>query len=662
MSGGRVAETGFAIVAVLAASAAALVAVRPDLVDPRLAGVLFEIDQMVDPALAIVLATLALAGFALWRVLFPGSADVVGAADREDEEAVVDRGSVVGEERTATIDGLVDDIRGGDRSAHDAVVAELRTIFVSLASELGRSEDWIETAIETGAWSDDRLATIVLSEQSAGEYTFLERLRGWLFPGWTVERRIDRTIDALGEFVKAESGSNVDRRIPDRDGARTGGVLGGSVQWDVGQAWTPRWHAAVLASLAFATGGIFMGSQALILAGTIPLGYVGWAALSRGTDPTSSLRIARETSTRNPLPGEPVDVSLRIENVGSSPLTDVRIAEQVPEGLRIVDGTDRAGIALRAGEERTIEYRLRPKRGTHRFGDVLVRVRNLSAAAVATAEIAPEGTQRLRCRVPVENVPIHRRTVGRVGTVPTDSGGAGLEFHSTREYRHGDPPRWIDWRRLARTNELGTIRYRRQEATTVVVVIDGRAAAQVVDVPGGADGVTLSVYAGVLIAGTLIDANHQVGLVGLGVRGDDRDVYRGPPVYVPPRDSGVHAARIAGVCDTIAAREGGHGDGGSADELDRLLPPGAQLLVVSPFLDAAMTEMTIELRRRGYDITALSPDLTGEEHVGARVLCYERAARMAGLRRFGVPVVSWDPTERLHLTLERMRRSGILVT
>jgi len=62
------------------------------------------------------------------------------------------------------------------------------------------------------------------------------------------------------------------------------------------------------------------------------------------------------------------------------------------------------------------------------------------------------------------------------GRVPTDVGGAGVEFHATREYRRGDPVKRIDWNRRARTGELATLELREERAATVVLLIDAREA------------------------------------------------------------------------------------------------------------------------------------------------------------------------------------------
>lgn len=660
------AEFLLAVIGTITLLVALLLAIDPALIDPAIAEQLSEIDAEIDSTAILLLVTLLFALFGLWRIAFPGSSDLeVSDETQSSVEQSVEQ--VIGATRTDEIEEAILALKRGEQTDLLEHRTELRKWFVDLSERCGTSREETVKLIESGEWTDDPVAAIFLGTDSVGDYSFAERVRGWLFPGSSFERRLDRFLDACEHYfidqTGVASGNATDVIAVERQSV-VGGLARSSAA--TGVFWLSRWQSGVIASITFVAAGFYYGLSSLFLVAIIPLGFIGYAAVSRTADPHTTLDLRREASTRNPLPGEPVTVTLSIQNNGTHPLTDVRIADQIPEGLRVIDGTDVAGFALRVGEERTIEYTLRPKRGTHNFGSLLVRIRSLSGTAVSTAEITPDGDHELSCRVPVEDVPVHQQTVGRVGSVPTSKGGPGMEFHSTREYRFGDPPRWIDWRRLARTDELGTINYRLQEATTVVIVIDGRERSRVVSTPGTADGVTLSVYAGVLLARNLIDSGHRVGVAGLGVEGNSAAaLFDGPPVYVPPGDAGVHAARLAQVCDLIAEhsnRSTPQPVPSVVDQLDQLLPHGSQLIVLSPLVDDAISQCALDLRRRGYEMTVLSPNLTGGAGTGARLERFDRASRMIGIRRVGVPVVDWDPNERLHLTIERMRRSGVLVS
>ena len=640
--------------------------VSPDLIAPSLPE---ELTDLATPEMATVVLTagaVVLGGYLFWLLAtrHPNETDRdVDPPDASPTETY----PVTGAELTSRLEKTITNLQRGDPAEPGALRDDLRERFRTLAKNLGYSEEAVDDLIVSGDWTDDRSAAMFIGGSAVGNYTFVARLRAWLVPGRTFKQRYQRSLRALEEFVEADAGmlslaeqadhpkhQSVDTRAPLRHAPDR-------------LEWNTRWLGAAFISLTFATAGLFWAESTLFYVALLPLGFIAYAAVTTAPDPVQTLTITRETTTTHPLPGEPVDISLTVTNSGSTAVTDVRLVDGVPDALTVTAGYASGGFSLRAGESRTLQYRLRPQRGTHVFEPTVVRLRSISGATIATAHITPEGPNSLHCAVPVDSVPVHRRTIQRVGSVPTDRGGPGLEFHSTREYRTGDPPRWIDWRRYARTAELGTIRYRRQEATTVVALIDGREVSAVVDQPGTPDGITLSVYASILATGTLLDAGHKVGLVGLGVRVDGNDLYSGPPVYLPPGEVGVHSSRIADVCDTIADPATLRGNPLEPDDIDvdrlhALLPATAQLLVFSPLLDDDIVDTISELRRRGFEITVLSPNVTRRPDYGARVARLDRTIRRTTLMKLGVPVLDWNPDERLHRTLDRLAKQSVLVS
>ncbi|ADD05267.1 DUF11/DUF58 family protein [Natrialba magadii ATCC 43099] len=476
----------------------------------------------------------------------------------------------------------------------------------------------------------------------------------------------------------------------------------------------PRWHSGVVAAIALVATGVLFGSAALLLAAVVPVSYLGYAALSSVPDPDAVLTIQRDCTPRTPLPGERVEVTLTVRNEGERTLPDVRLVDGVPPELDVVDSSAQTATTLRPGEDTELTYTLRPRRGSYTFEGCWVRLRSLSATAVATGSVDATGEAVLECSVPLDGVPIHRETIPFVGAVASDSGGAGYEFHSTREYQQGDPLSRIDWRRYARTGELGTVRYREQESAKIVLVLDGRPESAVAAAEGHPDGVTLSAYAGVVSTAALTEENHSVGVVGLGVRAETPGVYTGPPAYVEPGTGADVGGRIARVCDTVAAqgaggrvsareseaggtgtdpeagtgpqaqgrgqrqaRADGYGAaarsatvGGTAapggptstsgrsptqvaDHLATLLPSDAQLVVCTPAVDDEIVDLAAALRRRGYRLSVVSPDVTTRDEIGARLAAVRRNARLEHLRRTDIPVADWDPEQPLTAALGR---------
>ncbi|AFZ72569.1 DUF58 domain-containing protein [Natronobacterium gregoryi] len=436
-----------------------------------------------------------------------------------------------------------------------------------------------------------------------------------------------------------------------------------------------RWHSGVVASLVLVAAGALLGLQSLLVASIVPITYLGYAALSSTPDPEAVLTVERDCTPQQPLPGERVEVTLTVENDSSRTLPDVRIVDRVPDGLEVVEGTAKRAVPLRASDRTELTYTVRPQRGTYTFDEPWIRLRSLSATAVATASPSVAGDADLECTISLDGFPIDRQTIALAGAVASDSGGPGFEFHSTREYRHGDPLSRIDWRRYARTGDLGTVQYRKQEAAKIVVIVDGRAVTTVAPEPGRPDGTTLTAYTGIVTSSALVEVGHSVGMVGLGIEGEIPGVYTGPPAYVEPGAGVDVGGRIARVCDAIAAR--GSDDSSSSERpvrpsqhthdrsalrsdsgkaaahLETLLPADAQLVVCTPAVDDAIVDLTLALRRRGFHTTTISPDVTDGDDVGARLAGIERQARLERLRRLEVSVVDWNTSNPLVTALSQ---------
>jgi len=96
-----------------------------------------------------------------------------------------------------------------------------------------------------------------------------------------------------------------------------------------------------------------------------PLVFVVYGALSTPASP-ERLRLTRSLSKESPLPGDRVRVTLTVENAGDSALPDVRVADGVPDGLRVVDGQTEGAFAVPSGESTTLEYTVVADRGSSR--------------------------------------------------------------------------------------------------------------------------------------------------------------------------------------------------------------------------------------------------------------------------------------------------------
>ncbi|MEF8812305.1 MAG: DUF58 domain-containing protein [Halovenus sp.] len=436
-----------------------------------------------------------------------------------------------------------------------------------------------------------------------------------------------------------------------------------------------RWSAALVGTLTLLGAGLLFADATLLTAAVIPLVYVLYGALSRV--PEISLAVTRSFGTTTPAPGETVQVSLTVTNDGESVLPDVRIVDRVPPALAVVAGTPRGCVALPPGESRTVTYSVVAKRGEYRFEDPLVRVRSLAATEQITTTEEVTGGTRLTCATAVRDAPIPTVATPKTGTLPTDSGGSGLEFYATREYRRGDPASRIDWRQVAKTGEFVTIQYREERAGRTVVIVDGRGVCRVTPRAGYPTAAELCAYAGERLHDALRGSGVATGVTAIGLEpgqldgligpdglpwidpeasgngsGHPRRVFRGVQdaartdperlSVVPPRapDAGGRRAD-GGPVEPDADGEGGADDGTISHLLARL-PPDAQVVLCSPLLDNWPVELVQTLAVHNYRQVVVSPDIGGDRTAGQRLGSLHRGFRLRTIERAGATVVRWD--------------------
>ncbi len=445
-----------------------------------------------------------------------------------------------------------------------------------------------------------------------------------------------------------------------------------------------RWTGGLVAAVALAGAGVITRSPTLLVGAAIPVVYVvsGW--LTTVELSPAELRVEREMERSSVFPGDRVAVTLRVTNVGDRPLADLRVADGVPEEVAVVEGSPRGGCSLQPGETATFEYVAAARRGTHEFDPVRVRARSLTATDVETVAVTPDGEGALTCRPDLEEVPLQRRTQQFAGTVRTETGGSGVEFHSTREYRPGDPVSRIDWRRLAKTGDLTTVNYREHRSARVVLAVDAREPCHVAPDAGTPTGAAMSAYGATLALEALLGAGHAVGAAAFGVTDRTRS---GGPAWIRPGSGDELRLRTEELFETAAepphrraprdyaapgprqrrparGSDPTHGPRGTApratdggdDPVRTLcgrLSPEAQVLLFTPALDEFPERAVRRITAYGHQVTVVSPDVTGDDSTGARLSRVERAIRLERLREAGARVVDWQRDRPLAIALAK---------
>lgn len=411
--------------------------------------------------------------------------------------------------------------------------------------------------------------------------------------------------------------------------------------------------------------GILTASPLLVALAVVPLGFV--AAAGFDSAPTAPISTERElrmaTASEDALgsadtdglsgsPGERVTVRLAVRNDGTDPVVDLRIRDQVPDTLPVVDGSAEACVTLKASETRVIEYTVELQRGEHSFGDVDIRVRGAGSTEMRTQTLAVEGDSRLTCFTTVDDVPIAEGDNDLAGEIPTDDGGSGIEFYSIREYEPGDSVRSIDWRRYANTRDLATIEFRAERATKVVCLLDQRSSQRRGPSDDHLTALSLSVAAAEQTFETILDSGYPAGIFGfkdhllLSVKPgtDDKTRQMGRDFLGSidgPEDNSKEYARSWWEKPLSA--------------VPLRLPGEAQVILFSTFTDSMPVELVEQLRIHGYPVCVVSPDIASERpDTAGRLTAVQRRTRLAEARQQGATVVDWDLGQPLGLVLDRV--------
>ena len=421
---------------------------------------------------------------------------------------------------------------------------------------------------------------------------------------------------------------------------------------------TGRWRGIVAVALFFVAVGVLTDRPETLLVGVVGAGLAAYPRLSG--PPTVDLELERRLADSRPDGGEPVTVTVEITNTGDRTLADCRVVDGVPAMLSVAEGSPRHAAVLRPGGTTAFSYAVETEPGRHQFDPATVIARDVTGAHEVETVVAA-GTE-IQCADAVPELPVRAEPDGHAGRLVTDDGGSGIEFHSVREYRPGDPMGRIDSKRWARTGELTTVEFREERPTSVCLLVDARAPAYRATAEARPNAVAHCLAGVEQLVSALSETRDAVGLAAFG-----RELcFRAPGVGT---DHETALWRLLATHPAFDATPPAHVRAGERREAERdidrqatllrkRLGSDTQVVVLSPLVDERIVEATRTLAAAGHTTTVISPDVTADASLGQRLARRERSARLRTLRGADVPVVDWDPTTPLGTVLlaEQRRR------
>jgi len=305
-------------------------------------------------------------------------------------------------------------------------------------------------------------------------------------------------------------------------------------------------------------------------------------------------------------------------------------------------------VATRLAPEEscTLSYELTATAGQHDFADISVVLSDL--VGTHEQEYRVEAGGEIVCRpkpTPLQTPFLRKLTTPYAGRLSTEKPGEGLEFHSVREYRTGDPLKRIDWNQYATSRELATLQFRTERSAAVVLVGDVRQSAYVRARTTDRHAADRGLDAIGRLMVTLLEEDHRVGLTTLG-----------PEFWIPPGNGSDHRNRLL---DALAEAEVFSSSPPTAEFPIRLrtmqllirMTETTQVVICTPLLDDTVEIQVQMLESAGHEVAVVSPNPSRMETHGGIVAGLERKQRISRIHGYGVPVVDWSLDEGLDIAV-----------
>lgn len=397
---------------------------------------------------------------------------------------------------------------------------------------------------------------------------------------------------------------------------------------------SPRLTAYALLGAVGLLGGLAAG-RAELVAVAAPFALLAIAGVVLADAPTVSgqLTLDRERV----LEGDGLTGSVELRSSPSIGTVDVLVGldgPATPDGPR--SGT--LGLTGRPGHDGTVSLPVElgtPSWGVVRVGPVhvrlygpldLVRWRGVLPLTGAARVLPPAATLRqlLGPHEPRNSAGAHRSA----------RRGDGFEFAEVRPYTPGDRLRALNWAVTARRGQPWVNLRHPERAADVVLVVDTFAE----EPTGRASALLPAVRAAWALAAGHLRAQDRVGLVAFG----------GYPSWLPPGSG--DRARYA-LLDRFLALQATWTEAQRSAQLipPRVVPPGAQLIALTPLRDERIARALADLRGRGLEVAALVIDVAGEPlappgpsgELARRLWLLDHDRRVRQLEAAGVAVVRW---------------------
>jgi uncharacterized protein (DUF58 family) len=417
-------------------------------------------------------------------------------------------------------------------------------------------------------------------------------------------------------------------------------------------------------------GGIIIGCLSLLflalffvtwifIAFMIPLMLLMILSVISFQDEEIDLDVKRHVSKERVFENDEIKVTLEIENKGKN-IHFLEMYDELPNKVEIVKGSNYTVLSLNKNEKITLEYTLSCKvRGYFPLGPLKLRIRDFFDLFYKEENIESETYLMVMPYLEeLRDVPIKARTNLFPGMVYARQAGVGMEFHGLRKYFPGDNVKHINWKALAKFNNLMVNEFILESTTDVIIIIDSRD----IESMGSPkqNPLEYSVKAGGSLASFFLKRRDRVGIIAYGKN-------EGKIKWVYPESGTKQLYKILEELVQIEA-DGEYGFNSMVNQASiHMLPKKSFIIFISSLQnDESISDGIQKLTGMAFNTLVLSPSSIDIEYslkendeiddLAYKLLNFERKNNISRLRNTGAMVIDWNPSLPLEAPLEEVKK------
>ena len=412
----------------------------------------------------------------------------------------------------------------------------------------------------------------------------------------------------------------------------------------------PRLRAYVIAGLTGLAGALAVGDPAPALLGAVLLS-IAVIGLTRKSTITSHLELGAMPATIT----EGAEFRLPVRLSTDRPVR--RVYVDLPhenmdlvrsEGARLIGDHTLAFDSVHAAAEAVVT--LRPLAWGHlEIGPASIRIESplgmydMTRTEPPTPSIAvmPSEARTRKLLAPLE-------TNFHVGELVSRWRGSGTEFAEIRTYRHGDDPRWINWRVSSRAQQLWVNDRHPERNGDVLLLVDCG-----IDMGTGLE---LVVDRTIRLAAALINAHsrrqHRLGLITTD----------GLSRWILPGMGEGHRRHL--LEQLISVTPGRVSWDAVERTVARVARRPAMVIILTTLIDPNLAGIAHSLRRSGLDVSVielevgslLSPPADDTRALGRRIWAMDLDRIRDRLAAEGIPMAVWSPDDGPDIPIARLEQ------